>query len=61
LNHAVGLVGYDVTPSGEHYWIVKNSWGATWGLSGYVYIAKSNSTSAKGICGIAVRPVYPTM
>jgi C1A family cysteine protease len=27
VNHAVLLVGYT-----ENYWIIKNSWGTTWGL-----------------------------
>jgi len=33
--HAIAIVGYD---SIERYWIVKNSWGANWGESGYFRI-----------------------
>jgi len=33
--HAIAIVGYD---SVERYWIVKNSWGASWGESGYFRI-----------------------
>jgi len=33
--HAIVIVGYD---SNERYWIVKNSWGAYWGESGYFRI-----------------------
>jgi len=59
LDHAILAVGYN-TQGSQAYWIVKNSWGASWGLQGYVYIAKSNSTNTNGICGIAMNVAYPT-
>jgi len=43
LNHAVLLVGYN--DSGA--WIVKNSWGASWGTSGFITLAAGNT------CGLA--------
>jgi C1A family cysteine protease len=61
LDHAVLAVGYDTSSKGEEYWIVKNSWGASWGLQGYVYIGKSNSTNTVGVCGIAMNPTNPQM
>jgi len=61
LDHAVLAVGYDTTSAGKDYWIVKNSWGASWGLSGYVWIGKSNSTNTAGVCGIALNPTNPKM
>ena len=61
LDHGVLVVGYGADDeTGALYWIVKNSWGVTWGDQGYVMIARSNSTSDPGICGIAMQPSFPT-
>ncbi|TRY89036.1 hypothetical protein DNTS_022159 [Danionella cerebrum] len=46
-NHAVLIIGYDTT--GEvPYWIVRNSWGTSWGDGGYVYVKLGSD-----MCGIA--------
>ncbi len=60
LNHGVLIVGYG-TENGVDYWLVKNSWGTNWGLSGYVKIARSSSTNDPGICGISQQPSFPTV
>jgi len=38
---------------------VRNSWGTTWGINGYVEIEYNDS--GVGVCGINLEPVYPTM
>jgi C1A family cysteine protease len=60
LDHGVLIVGYDTTSAGVPYWIVKNSWGASWGQSGYIWIKRSSSTTDAGVCGIAMSASYPT-
>merc|ERR1711907_238754 len=52
LDHGVLAVGYG-TEGGEEYFLVKNSWGASWGDSGYVKIG------VDGVCGITYQPSYP--
>jgi len=61
VNHGVLAVGYGHdTASNLDYWIVKNSWGTSWGLSGYVYLERHIS-SASGQCGILKQPSYPVV
>ena len=60
LDHGVLCVGYG-TENGIDYWLVKNSWGTSWGQAGYVKIARSSSTNDPGICGIAMQPSFPTV
>ena len=59
LDHGVLAVGFDTTTD-TPYWIVKNSWGASWGESGYVRLA-INVTDTSGQCGILEHPVYPVI
>jgi len=46
MDHAVQLVGYSTASGG--FWIVRNSWGASWGEGGYIYLA-----FGRDVCGMA--------
>jgi C1A family cysteine protease len=50
LTHAVILVGMGTDPTYGNFWIIRNSWGVTWGEEGYARI-KLNSAN-KNSCFI---------
>ncbi|KAK4858251.1 hypothetical protein QYF36_013326 [Acer negundo] len=58
IDHAVLIVGYG-SENGEDYWIVKNSWGTSWGMEGYFYIRR-NTDLEYGVCAINAMASYPT-
>jgi len=58
LDHAVAAVGYGTdAATGKDYYIVRNSWSASWGDEGYIKIA---AVAGRGICGIQMQNSYPT-
>merc|ERR1712045_32411 len=53
-DHAVTVVGYG-TSNGVDYWLIKNSWGSTWGEKGYIRLKRG-----VGMCGIGKALAFPS-
>jgi cathepsin L len=41
IDHSVVVVGYGEDPQHGPYWLVRNSWGPTWGEKGYIRLKRS--------------------
>jgi len=57
VDHGVLAIGYGTDPAHGDYWLVKNSWGATWGEKGTVRVKRG--AGGAGMCGILSQPCYP--
>lgn len=60
LDHGVLAVGYG-TLAGQDFYLVKNSWGADWGLKGYIMLGRGSAYSPSGQCGIQMAASYPVV
>ncbi|XP_065223005.1 procathepsin L-like [Planococcus citri] len=52
--HALLIVGYGTDETGD-YWLLKNSWSASWGMNGYFKLARN-----KDMCKISGYVHFPT-
>jgi len=60
LDHGVLAVGYG-TLGGQDYYKVKNSWGADWGMDGYILLGRGSSFGGPGQCGVQMDASYPVV
>jgi C1A family cysteine protease len=60
LDHGVLAVGYG-TDAGTDYWLVKNSWGTSWGMNGYIKLIRGKRFASSGECGLLAEPSYPVV
>lgn len=48
INHVVVLVGYgEDSATGQKYWLVRNSWSASWGEQGYIRLLRTDEDDAR--------------
>lgn len=55
MNHEVLAVGYGSNDDDGDYYIIKNSWGTSWGEDGYLKLARNKGN----LCGVANDAGYP--
>jgi hypothetical protein len=58
VDHCVQAVGIGGSSSSEPYWIVRNSWGTSWGIKGYIYL--DSTVDSGDICHIQEYITHPT-
>lgn len=58
LDHGIVLTGYG-NLNGVDYWRCKNSWGSSWGLQGYILLAKGGD--GPGQCGVLMDNSVPLL
>jgi len=53
-DHGIAVIGYGINTDGIEYWILKNSFGTSWGVEGYMLLRRNFNN----LCGVANFPSY---
>ena len=56
--HSSHRYGYD-SDFDKAYWIMRNSWGTTWGIAGYMHLER-HDTDAANWCSLDISPLDGT-
>jgi len=54
IYHGIAVVGYGADDQGNQYYIMKNSWGSSWGMNGFAFLARNKGN----MCGVAIDACY---
>jgi C1A family cysteine protease len=61
LDHGVLVVGYG-SENNMDYYLVKNSWGTSWGDEGYIKLGRGKQyNNGDGQCGLLLQGSYPVL
>jgi len=60
LDHGVTAIGYGTSGTNDFY-LIKNSWGTDWGMSGYILLGRGPKYGPGGQCGVIIDNAYVTV